>query len=142
VFRVEQEIRIAAPCERVWRILADHEGMPEWFPVREVILRRPGSPDPNGVGALRVARSLGVIVEERITAFKPDELLEYTITRGAPLRSYRAQVRLTPDGDGSRVRWSASFRPLLPGSGAIARRLLARLFRRGLAGLKRRAESP
>lgn len=140
--RLEQHLRIAAPRGLVWAILADHERMPEWFPVREVILKQAGSPEPGGVGAVRVARTLGVVIEEHISAFKPPELLEYTLEKGAPLRRYRARVALESDGDGTRVSWSASFEPVVPGTGGIARRVLARLFRRGLEGLKRRAETP
>jgi uncharacterized protein YndB with AHSA1/START domain len=141
VVDVELTTRIAAPRDRVWGIVADHEGMPAWFPVCEVIRRDPGSPDPNGVGAVRVVRALGLAIEERVTAFEPEERLEYALTQGAPVRDHRGEVVLACDGDGTRVRWRVRLRPLVPGTGWIVERALRRMLRRGLEGLARRAQS-
>jgi uncharacterized protein YndB with AHSA1/START domain len=142
VIEVAREILIAAPRNRVWEILADHEGMTEWFPAREVILRRRGAPDPNGVGAVRVARLLGFAVEEWITAFKPEERMEYGLTAGAPVRDHRAEVVLsTVDGE-TRVTWSVALRPKIPATRWLLERALSGVLRDALAGLKRRAERP
>ncbi len=138
--RFQLEIYIAAPTEGVWELVADHERMPEWSAAREVIRRRPGSPDPNGVGAIRTVRAGGIVVDERITAFKPHERLEYTLVEGAPVRDHHAELVLTPWGQGTNVRWATSFRPLVPGTGWILGFALRRGLRRALAGLKRRAE--
>ena len=136
---VVRSTRIAAPPERVWSILAEHEAMPEWLPVREVVRRRPGGPDPNGLGAVRVVRGGGLAVEERITGFEPPRRLEYRVTAGAPVRGHRGEVRLEPDGDGTRVEWRVEFSPLVPGTGWLLRRAVERLVGRGLEGLDRRA---
>ena len=139
--RLECGIRIAARPEAVWPIVAHHERMPEWMPAREVVRRRPGSAEPNGVGAVRTVRLSGVVVDERITAFKPAERLEYVGVAGAPLRQHRGEVTLTATGEGTHVRWSVSFRPLIPGTGWLLRAALQRLLTHSLEGLKRRAES-
>jgi uncharacterized protein YndB with AHSA1/START domain len=137
---VERSVRIAASPRRVWELLADHEGMPAWMPVREVVRRRAGSPDANGVGALRVVRASGLAIEERITAFEPERLLVYEVVEGAPVRDHRGEVRLEPDGDATRVRWRVSLRPLVPGTGWLLRRVVERLVGGALEGLARRAE--
>ena len=137
--RLSRERHIDAPRQRIWAILSDHEGMPDWFPAREVVRRRPGAPEPNGVGAVRVVRTLGLAVEERVTAFKPEERLEYVLTEGAPCSEYRGEVVLARGNGGTRVRWSVRLRPLVPGTGWILRRIVARLLSRGLEGLARRA---
>jgi len=139
---VERSARIAAPPERVFAILADHEAMSEWLPVREVVRRRPGEPDPNGLGAVRVVRGAGLAVEERITAFEPPRRLEYRLLAGAPVRDHRGEVRLEPDGDGTRVRWRVELRPLVPGTGWLLRGLLGRMLQTALRGLERRACGP
>jgi uncharacterized protein YndB with AHSA1/START domain len=143
MIRVEHEALIAASRERIWEILTDHEGMPRWFPAREVIRRSPGSPDPNGVGAVRVVRASGLAIEERVTAFEPGKRLEYVVTGGVPLRNHRGQVVLdTSDSEGDRcsVRWSVELRPRIPGTGWILRRATDRLIRDGLEGLRRFVE--
>src|SRR6185437_10484046 len=35
----------------------------------------------------------------------------YTVVAGIPVRNYRADVTLTPDGDGTHIRWEASWDP-------------------------------
>ena len=135
------EIHIDAPRDRVWEVLVDHENMPSWFPAREVVRRCPGEPHPNGVGARRVVRISGLAIEEIVTAFKPPEHLEYSVTEGAPFLDHTADVILMRDGEGTRVRWSVRLRPLVPGTGWLVKENQARTLKRGLAGLKRRAES-
>jgi len=138
---IEVGRRIAAPREKVWALLAHHEGMKKWAPVREVIRRRPGSPDPDGEGAIRTIRAYGLAMDERITAFKPGERLEYTLVEGAPIRDHAGEVVLTPDGDGTRVAWTVRFRALVPGTGWLLERMLRAGLERSLEGLAARAEA-
>jgi len=142
VIHIEVSRSIAAPREKIWALLANHEGMKKWAPVREVIRRRPGAPNPDGVGAIRTVRAYGMAVDERITVFAPGERLEYTLVEGAPIRDHAAEIVLTPDGDGTRVVWSVHFRPLLPGTGWLLTRMLRGGLERSLDGLRRRAEAP
>src|SRR5699024_10530586 len=44
---------VAAPANRVWAVLSDYEGMSSWAPGLKITVARPGSPEPNGVGAQR-----------------------------------------------------------------------------------------
>ena len=138
---VELSTRVAAPRDRVWRILADHEGMPRWFPVREVVRRRPGATDPDGVGAIRVCRGAGLVVEEEVTIHAPCERLETRLRGGAPWSRHRSEIVLQPDAAGTRVRWCVDLAPRMTGTGWLVRRLLERALRRGLAGLRRAAET-
>jgi len=142
VIHFEVSRSIAAPREKIWALLANHEGMKKWAPVREVIRRCAGAPDPDGVGAIRTVRASGMAVDERITAFKPGERLEYTLVEGAPIRDDAAEIVLTPDGDGTRVVWSVHFRPLVPGTGWLLARVLRGGLERSLDGLRRCAEAP
>lgn len=138
---IELEQRIAASPQAVWAILADHEGMPRWMPVREVVRRSAGAPDPDGVGAVRTVRTSGLVFDERVTAFEPAARLEYELTAGAPIRDHAGAVTLVPSDGGTLVRWTVRFRPLLPGTGWLLRRSVARMLQRGLEGLRRRAEA-
>src|SRR5262249_57506739 len=97
-----------------------------------------GGGSGEGVGGGRVLGCSDLAVEEEITAYEPGSRLETVLVAGAPLRSARSEVRLAPERDGTRVRWSVEFEPLVPGSAWIARRLLARAPDRALAGLPRR----
>ena len=119
---------VPAPPADVWRVYTDHEQWPEWAGVREVVVRQPGHPAPNGLGAIRVVRTSGLAVEEEIVAFDPPERLRYRMIAGAPVRNYEAEVRFAPEDGGTRVEWEVHFDPLVPLTGG----LLARLLKSGL----------
>jgi uncharacterized protein YndB with AHSA1/START domain len=139
--RIELEQYIAAPPWRVWPVLSEHEAMPRWLPVREVVRRRAGSPEPNGVGAVRTIRGMGLVVEEQITGWKPGERFEYVLTEGAPLRDHVGEMVLVPAEGGTLVRWSVRFRPLIPGTGAFLERMVRAGLVVGLERLKRMIET-
>jgi hypothetical protein len=139
--RVDVEASFRASPGVIWSRLIDHEGMVDWLPVREVVRRRPGFPDPNGIGAVRTFRGGGLVIEERITDFKPEERIEYVLTAGAPVRDYRGAVVLKPDGEYTRIRWVVRFRTTVPGTGWILSALLRQLLGRALARLRPWVES-
>jgi uncharacterized membrane protein len=139
--RIALERRVMAPAARVFAVLADHERMPEWYPAREVVRRRPGSPHPDGAGSVRVVRGGGLAVEEAVTAFEPGERLAWELVAGAPLRSARSEVSLRPEGAATRVLWRVDFESRLPGAGRLIRGVLSRRVRRALEGLARRCEA-
>ena len=123
---IEIRARIAAPPDRVFAVLADHVGYPCWAGVQEAVLRNPGHPRPNGVGATRVFRRSGIAVEEEITLFEPPERLGYRGVGGLPLRDYEGEMRLVAADGATELTWRVRFRPLLPGTGWLLRRLIAR----------------
>lgn len=135
------EKTIAVEPMRVWEVLADHEGMPKWINVREVIRRRPGVPDPNGVGAIRTLRGSGIVMEERITAFEPGQRMAYTVIKGAPGWDPRGEITLSPTPSGGTVvRWNVTVRPYIPGTGWLIYWFLRSTLEQGLQRLKERLE--
>ncbi len=122
------EIRIQgevpAPPQRVWDLYTDHCGWEQWAGVKEVVLRQPGSPAPNGVGASRVLRSRGIAVEEEVIAFEPPRRMVYRLVAGAPIRNHQGEVRFSPSATGTRVDWTVRFDPLIPFTGALVARVI------------------
>jgi uncharacterized protein YndB with AHSA1/START domain len=135
----ELRSEIAAPVERVWAVLSDHVGWRDWAGVQEVVLRQQGDPPPNGLGAIRVLRRGGLAIEEEVVAFEPPHRLGYRVCAGIPVRDCGAELRLEPSGAATRVSWQVSFRPLVPGTGWLLRRLIRPRLEQALAGLARRA---
>ena len=136
---VRVEARIEAPPLEVWRWISHHEGMPRWMPVREVVRRRAGAPEPDGVGAIRTVKAGGLAFDEEIVDAKPGERLEYRLIGGAPLREHRGVVRLSADGEGTLLVWTVGFRPWIPGTGFLVEREVRRLLEGGVRGLARLA---
>lgn len=137
--QIELSQAVAAPPEKVFAFYTDHVGWQRWAGVKEVVLRQTGDPPPNGLGAIRVIRARGMAFEEEITAFEPPRRLGYRLVAGAPVRDHAGEVRFEPDGAGTRVTWTIRFRPLVPGTGWVLRRVLERELRGVLAALAERA---
>jgi uncharacterized protein YndB with AHSA1/START domain len=117
-----------APPEAVWPLLADSATWPEWGPWDEHSLDREGAPAPHGIGALRTLTTGRVSVKEEITAFEPPRLLAYRLLSGLPVKDYKAEVMLSAEEGGTKIRWWAEFKPTVPGTGWLIRRRLQTVF--------------
>lgn len=108
---------VSATPEQVWTILADHEGMAQWGPVK-VTIDKPNTAVPGGVGTVRRIAAPGpapAIVEE-ITEFEPGKRLGYKGLAGVPFRNYRGTVDLLPAGTGTKIVWTLAADNKLPGA--------------------------
>jgi Polyketide cyclase / dehydrase and lipid transport len=132
VREIEVFARSTAPPAEVWRWLADGASWSTWNNVQRSVLEREGVPAPDGVGAIRRFSVGPGASREEVVAFEPPRHLGYVLLSGLPLRSYRADVELTPDGDGTLIAWRATLEPKLTGTGAAMEAFL-RLTIKGLA---------
>ena len=101
---------VAAPIDTVWEKLSNHVGMSEWGPGITVTMEKVGTPDPNGVGAVRRIASPGPgpdIVEEVVT-FDAPHVLGYKALSGVPFPGYAGEVRLREAGAGTRISYTIS----------------------------------
>jgi hypothetical protein len=127
--------RVPAPADTVYALLRDGASWPAWSPLGSFELEAPGQDEREGVGAIRVFRTGRVASRERIVELVPGRRLSYELLSGLPLKGYRADVDLTPDGDGTLVRWHSTFRAKIPGTGPLYRFALGRFIRQMVAGL-------
>jgi uncharacterized protein YndB with AHSA1/START domain len=124
--RYEVDLRSAGPPEVVFDLLVDRSRWPQWAGamIRWSTWEREGVPAPGGVGAIGQLGSPRLHTREEIIEYDRPRHLAYTILSGIPVRGYRADVSLTPDGDGTRIHWAGSFEPKVPGTGALLRLML------------------
>ncbi|CAM3446262.1 SRPBCC family protein [Kibdelosporangium persicum] len=124
----KQELEVTAHStaepSTVYALLRDGSTWPVWSGIERFVLERPGSPEPESVGAIRNFHRGRYKMRERIAELVPDKRFSYTLLSGLALKDYRADVDLTPAGDGTDIRWHTSFRPKVPGMGWIYRRAL------------------
>ena len=76
-----------------------------------------------------------------MTHFDPPHRLGYDLVSGLPLRDYHADVTLTPDGDGTHIRWHSTFSAKVPGTGTLTRLALQRFVADTAERLARAAEA-
>ncbi|MGI5216197.1 SRPBCC family protein [Plantactinospora sp. CA-290183] len=136
---IDVTVRTAAAPATVYALLTDGATWPTWSPLGSFALERPAADEPEGVGAIRVFRTGRVTSRERVAERVPGRRFSYQLLSGLPLRDYRADVDLTPDGEGTLIRWRSSFRARVPGTGWIYRRALTRFIRDCAQGLAARA---
>lgn len=111
---------VNAPPEVVFDVLTDHRGYAEITPVRKSELEREGEPAPNGVGAIRVLRSVGPPLREETIVYEPPSRFSYKLLSGAPLRDHVGTVALEPDGEGTKVTYAVRTNPTVPVIGGVA----------------------
>jgi len=100
---LHHEIKINAPVEKVWQVLADLEQVQYYNPL--VARTRYISPNREGVGAARHCdfKPKG-FSNERVTEWAPNQLLGMEIIESSfPMRYTRWKTYLTKDGFGTRV---------------------------------------
>ena len=130
--------RIVAPPERVWEAIADHERWPEWF---EALDRVERIGDGEGVGGGRRVTVRGMTVEEEFLAWEPGARFGFVVTHAdrPGLKAMVEDVRLTAEGDVTRVDYSQGIDPVLAKVTApLFRRLMAPSLEAALESLDRR----
>jgi catechol 2,3-dioxygenase-like lactoylglutathione lyase family enzyme/uncharacterized protein YndB with AHSA1/START domain len=138
---ITQSMRVAAPTDRAWRVLMDHEGMSTWSSFKNVTLERTGEIDLNGRGAVRrLASPLGPVLEQ-VTHSEQPRLIRYRVIAGSPFVCHQGEIRLEPADGGTDITWSVRFRPRVPGTGALLKRVFGRMLGSAMRdGLRRQIE--
>lgn len=126
---VRMQRRIAAPIERVFAYIADHEGYARLPGVRRARLIRGGHEEPGGVGAQRELSIGPGRMTEQITAFDPPRYLAYRIVSAPfPIKHIGAEVRLREIAGGTEVHWVTRFRAKTPVGQRLVERSVAMTF--------------
>ncbi len=133
--------RFAAAPERVFAALTDHVGFGKVVGAR-ISLERPGTPPPNGLGAVRAVAAGGLTVREEVVRFEPPHAMDYRVIAGAPFTDHLGTLRITPADGGSRLDYTIRFAwPWYLGGDAVGGLVGAALRRQIGAGLERLAAS-
>lgn len=134
--RIEIVQEFAMPVEQLFAYLSEHENLNSVFAPAKVKRLRNGDTSRNGVGSVRSVRVLiEPPLEETVTAFKENELIEYRITKGGPLRNHHGVMKFYPFNGGSRLHYVITFEGKLPLVGKIVKLGLENGIRKGLKAL-------
>jgi len=140
---VERSVSIDVPTPTVWRRIADHASMHEWWPDASFELAVEGE-DGGGPGTVRLVRSGRRVLDEQVVGWEPGRRLDYRLRAGAPLLYHFGRVELqeTPargpssQPSSTALTWRIRFCPLIPGTGWVLRLVIDRMLRRALSNLK------
>ena len=131
---------IAAPVDRVWAIIRDFNGLPDWHPA---ITRSEIEDGKSGdtVGAVRsFYLANGAHAREQLVALDDRQrTLSYIFATPAfPVADYVSHMRVSPvtDGGGAFVEWSAEFEERPEDAGKYVDAVANGIFAAGLKALK------
>ncbi len=133
--RIDKTATTQADADAVYALLSDSSTWPEWTPIDSFELERPGTDEPQGVGAIRVFRTGRYTMREEIVELVPARRFSYSLLSGLPVRDYRADIDLEPTTGGTTIRWHTTFDSRLPGLGWLIRRRLDGVTERFVDGL-------
>jgi uncharacterized protein YndB with AHSA1/START domain len=132
---------INAPIERVWRTVADFNGLPAWMPGMKDSAIEDGKA-PTAVGAVRRLGMAGAkdVLRERLEKLDAaTHTITYSVLEGPlPVKNIVTSMHLRPITDtyGTLGEWSTQFETE-PGKEAEGEALMARVFGAGFRGLKK-----
>lgn len=135
--RIEINKTFPVPVKVLFAHLSDHENLSALFAPLRVTRIREGEEAINGTGSVRrLSPPLGPAFEETVTLYEPNRRIEYTVTRGSPIRNHQGIMEFEADGTGSRLHYTIVFEGKVPLVGALIRPILDRGIRRGLDKLR------
>lgn len=112
---IEIQQTFKAPVEKVFAVLTDHESFGDLIGAN--IKRVVDSPDDglNGVGSVRRIRSFPVpAFEETVVTYVPNELMEYVVSKGSPVKNHRGRMVFTGHANETMLCYTIDFEPRLP----------------------------
>lgn len=134
--RIEVNQTFPFSVEKLYAFLSEHENLGAIFPARIKRIRE-GQDSPNGVGSVRkIIMAPGVSLEETVTKAEPNQLIEYTITKGGwPVKDHYGVMKFYPYEGGSRLHYTITLDSAVPGTGWIIKKALETPIRVGLKKL-------
>ena len=100
-------IDVAAPPDEVWAFIGDPTTVPRWYP-KYVTCEVEGD-----ARTLRSAEG-AVLHEQLLERNDAARFYSYSVVSGAPVRTHLASFEVTPEGEGSRIRWATRAEPIDP----------------------------
>jgi uncharacterized protein YndB with AHSA1/START domain len=123
----------SAPREQVFAHFAEHENLAPLFGAKITRLNDGTDGERNGVGSareLRIGPLPGFV--ETITKVVPNELIQYRITKGSPLKDHQGEMHFSEDGALTHLRYEIRFGAKVPGLDRVVAAGLKRNIAKGL----------
>lgn len=141
---VTQEFK--APVSTIFSELTDHVKFGRLLKAKIVRIVDAKGDDLNGLGSVRKISPLPLAdFEETVVTFKPNELMEYKVSQGSPIKNHigRMEFSAISSADGresTRLRYTISFEPKLPIPflGGLLKKAIETPVKKGLATLAER----
>jgi len=131
---IQMNVTFNAPVSEVFAQLSDHEKMGEVLGAK-VKRVKDGKGNVNGVGSVRRITPVPLAdFEETVTAFEPNKLIEYTVTKGSPIKNHLGRMVFSESNGKTHLHYTIQFDMKLPIplSGLLMKTILEKLILSGL----------
>lgn len=124
--------------EQLFAFMERHENLQGIFSPIKITTIREGENERYGVGSVRRLQiAFEPPFEESITAYTKNELIEYKITKGSPLKDHHGIMKFRQTESGSQLDYTIVFDSSIPFIAQIVRFFLERSIRSGLKKLQK-----
>jgi Polyketide cyclase / dehydrase and lipid transport len=133
-----REVRIEASPDDILDVLFDVESLPEWSSAHQEveILSRDDEGRPKR--SRQVVKIVGVSDEQVLDYSVHDDGVSWTLVSSKAQRGQEGRYTLTPEGDGTRVRFELTVDPVVPVPGFLVKRGAKSLMETATDGLRDR----
>jgi hypothetical protein len=122
---------VKAPPGAVFDAFVDHRNYASVTSLRKSSLEKEGDPAPNGLGAVRKLVLAGPPIIEEVVGYEKPSYFAYKAVSGLPVKEHLGEVRLSSSGQNTRVVYTVSYTPSIPGPavGLILKQAVGALLR-------------
>ena len=127
----------AFSVEKLFNYIEVHENLEALFFPLKVKTIKAGNINEFGIGSVRSLSLNGIMpFEETVTVYKKNELIEYKITKGSPLKNHYGVMKFYSTDKGSYLHYNIEFDSDIPFVAAIVKVGLENGIHKGLKKLK------
>lgn len=128
VIQIKQEF--PAPVSTVFETLGDHEKLGKIIGVK-IKRTKNGTDAINGTGSVRKLIVLPP-VEETVTKFIKNELIEYTVSNFTPIKNHQGILKFSENNGVTHLDYSIVFESRIPGIGGVIKKALGTGLTKGM----------
>lgn len=135
---IQMNVDFKAPLETMFSILTDHESL---GPILGAKIKRikDGKEHINGVGSVRRVTPLPLAsFEETVIKFEPNKLMEYTISKGSPMKNHLGRMVFSEKEGRTYLHYTIQFDSKIPFLGFLIKLGLENSI---LSGLRKLAQN-
>jgi carbon monoxide dehydrogenase subunit G len=133
-----REITIEATPDEILSVLYDLESLTEWSPAHQKVEVLDRDADGRPKRSRQVVKIVGVTDDQVLDYTVHDDGVSWTLVESKQQKAQDARYTLTPEGDGTRVRFELTVDPAVPLPGFLIKRGAKGLLDTATEGLRKR----
>jgi ribosome-associated toxin RatA of RatAB toxin-antitoxin module len=103
------------PVDTIFSLLTDHEAFGQVINTNIKRVVDSQGENKNGLGSVRrISAFPAPAFEETVVTFESNQLMEYVISKGSPIKNHKGRMEFTDEQGKTRLNYTIDFEPKLP----------------------------